>query len=402
MSRNPWLTGMIVGVTLLILAGSALAQAETCPEIVRAALDEASDACVAVGRNQICYGNVRLEGEPKAGVEDFMLAEPGDIVDAALVQTLRLSALDEAADTWGVALMSLQANLPATLPGQNVTFLLFGDVEIRDLTEDEADTKAPLQAFYFKSGLKDAPCPEAPDSGVLIQTPAGEQRVEFRINEVDIALGSTAYVQAQPDGEMTASVLEGQAEVTAFGTTVTVPQGFRVTVPLDAAGNASGAPNEPEEFDPTTLSALPISLLPRSISLEATPEATSDASGAIIPVAGQWHWVTGETTSSGCESELVGIIVSGSAPSVDFPLPGDAFDLEIFFNSAMGNVYGLPSPVFSNIDPNTYVVSFSAEGGYEGSYTVTVLSPTEIHGQMDLSVAGCVIAMPFTVTPAGG
>ena len=33
---------------------------------------------------------------------------------------------------WGVALMRIQANLPDTLPGQNVTMLIFGDVQIQN------------------------------------------------------------------------------------------------------------------------------------------------------------------------------------------------------------------------------------------------------------------------------
>src|SRR5262245_51154379 len=134
MSLNRWLTGSIFTLTLLILAGVALAQDSSCPDIVKTALSEASDACIDIGRNQVCYGNVQLEGEPKSGVENFTLSVPGDIVDAAAVQTLRLSALDETGDTWGIALMRLQANLPATLPGQNVTFVLFGDVEISDVS----------------------------------------------------------------------------------------------------------------------------------------------------------------------------------------------------------------------------------------------------------------------------
>jgi hypothetical protein len=42
-------------------------------------------------------------------------------------------------DIWGVALMRLQANIPETLPGQNVTFLLFGDVEIRNAVETNVE-----------------------------------------------------------------------------------------------------------------------------------------------------------------------------------------------------------------------------------------------------------------------
>ena len=32
-----------------------------------------------------------------------------------------------------------------------------------------------MQAFYFRSGIGDAPCAEAPNSGILIQTPEGRQ-----------------------------------------------------------------------------------------------------------------------------------------------------------------------------------------------------------------------------------
>ena len=292
---------------------------------MRAALVEASDACVEIGRNQVCYGNIQLDGEAKEGIEDFTLAEPGDLVEAASIQTLRLSALDEEADTWGIALMSLQGNIPATLPGQNVTFLLFGDVEIEDLA-DESDATAepdaataPMQAFYFRSGLNDAPCPEAPDSGVLIQTPEGVQRVNFLINEVDISLGSTAYVQAQPSGDMTVSTLEGTVDVTAAGTTVTVPQGFRTLVPLDANGAASGAPSEPEPIDLTELAALPVNILPipLNLSAEATPEATSDAPNGTpgIPAAGTWAWVTGEVTTANCQAGIADFVVTSFTPS---------------------------------------------------------------------------------------
>jgi hypothetical protein len=38
-------------------------------------------------------------------------------------------------DEWGIALMKIQANLPDTIPGQNVSMLIFGDV----LIENQAD-----------------------------------------------------------------------------------------------------------------------------------------------------------------------------------------------------------------------------------------------------------------------
>ncbi|MFN8372502.1 MAG: hypothetical protein U0694_06460 [Anaerolineae bacterium] len=49
---------------------------------------------------------------------------------------------------------------------------------------------------------------EAPDSGILIQTPQGAGTINLVVNEVEITLGSTAYMTAG-DGEMTVSLIEG-------------------------------------------------------------------------------------------------------------------------------------------------------------------------------------------------
>lgn len=185
--------------------------------------------------------------------------------------------------------MKVQANIPDTLPGQNVTFVLFGDVQIQNaITDttapkqigltttrslhlwekpssgeccvfDRANSKLvadgrlsdnswlhghladgsegwfyagfvkssgdmsslavldpaaphiyhPMQAFYFQSGMGDRPCKQAPDSGILIQTPKGAGKIQLLADDVEIQLGSTAYVQAQANGYMTIAIIEG-------------------------------------------------------------------------------------------------------------------------------------------------------------------------------------------------
>lgn len=123
---------------LCIAPAAVLAQAATCPDIVKAALAAADKACATTGRNQACYGNINLTAQPQPGVTDFTFDKPGDLVSVAGVETLSLSPLDAAKDVWGVALMKIQANLPDTLPGQNVTFLLFGNVEIQNAVTTNA------------------------------------------------------------------------------------------------------------------------------------------------------------------------------------------------------------------------------------------------------------------------
>jgi hypothetical protein len=191
-------------------------------------------------------------------------------------------------DEWGVSLLRIRANLDEALD-ENVELLLFGNVQL-DAAESAPENFGPMQAFYFQSGLDDAPCAEAPDSGILIQTPEGVAEVNLLVNEVDIRLGSTAYLQAQPNREMTISVVEGQATVTAQGTSVLVPAGTRARVPMDANALASGVPVGPEPYTDGDLAALPLGNLAQEIVVQ--PALTEDEIQgwltAIVPLSGQW------------------------------------------------------------------------------------------------------------------
>ncbi len=330
---------MIVLVACL-LVGPGLAQDNTCPAIISDALEAVDALCNETGRNQVCYGNVMLTVEVQEGIEDAIFETPGDIVDVANIRSLALSPMDEAAGEWGVSLMKLQANLPNTLPGQNVTILLFGDVEIEtaqpmvlldvtvsaestinvrarpgtnapvvgglpsnttvtshgrnadgdwlrvrlpnngeigwvfaDLVSVTGDASllnvvsadelvySPMQAFYFQSGINDAPCVEAPKSGMLIQTPRGQGVVELLVNEVKISLGSTVYLQAVAGDALYVNLLNGQAVVEAFGERITAFAGTVVSVPLDANLAASGPPNLPAPYPAEFVETLPVSLL---------------------------------------------------------------------------------------------------------------------------------------------
>ena len=117
-------------------------------------------------------------------------------------------------------------------------------------------------------------------------------------NDTEIELGSTAYFQAQPSGEMTISVIEGQAQVTADGTAVDVPAGTRVRIPLGNDNQASGAPVGPEPYVDADLDVLPVAHLERVVAiapaltneeiaalLESGVEVTPEAGGADIAVS---------------------------------------------------------------------------------------------------------------------
>lgn len=267
----------------------------TCPQNIMDAMTEVDVLCSGIGRNQVCYGNTRLSASPEQ--PDF--TAPGDLADIADIQRLSLE-LDQQTESWGVALLRLQANLPDALPGQNVTVVLFGNVQFSPVESDDG-----VQAYYVETGFGDAPCPEAPDSGLLVQTPQGGRQVAFRLNGVDIGLGSTAYFQAAPGAELVTSVIEGAAELTAQGVTKVVPAGLQAAVPLDDAGIAAGPPTEPEPYDPTDLFRLPVSNLAQSVDIASPLRiSTFDSDSEAWMIAGddaaQLEHITGDDNSVVC------------------------------------------------------------------------------------------------------
>src|ERR1043166_2817450 len=110
--------------------GVALAQAKNCPDVVKAALATTDKKCASTGRNKACYGNIALNAAAQPGTANFTFTKPGDITNLNSIQTIQLSPLDTKANTWGIVVFRIQANLPDTVAGQNVTLLMFGDVGI--------------------------------------------------------------------------------------------------------------------------------------------------------------------------------------------------------------------------------------------------------------------------------
>lgn len=354
----------LIPLLALLCCSAVLAQDNICTALVEDAIRIVQDECAPTGRNQACYGYVQLQATPREGVADFRFEQAGDLANVADLETLRLSALNEDANTWGIALLKIQANLPASLPGQNVTFVLFGNVEIHNAvapgvelatveisassginvrsgpstdfrvvgslargesatangrnadgswlriqvpdsdalgwvfadlvtpTDDAsilsvvsaADTEVPftpMQAFYFSTGIGTTSCTEAPPDGILVQTPQGAGKIELRANDVDIQLGSTAFLQAQPGENMTISVIEGEGVATADGVSVVIPAGAQVDVPLDDDLRASGPPGDPRPYELETLEALPVEMLPDVVAIaEPADEAEIAASSA--------------------------------------------------------------------------------------------------------------------------
>ncbi|MBZ0277934.1 MAG: SH3 domain-containing protein [Anaerolineae bacterium] len=130
----------ITWVLLVLLFSVAVvtAQDNTCPAFVNQALASLDTNCGGLGRNQACYSYDRVEAAFLNPVPEDFFSKPADVTGVADLQTIRTTPLDTTNNTWGLAVMNLQANLPNTLPGQNVTFVLMGDVDVENAVAPDA------------------------------------------------------------------------------------------------------------------------------------------------------------------------------------------------------------------------------------------------------------------------
>jgi hypothetical protein len=218
---------MVVLIPLSI--APAVAAQTDCPTIVRAALDSAAQACDSLARNQACYGNIHLQATPQEG-KTVVFEKSGDIANVADLHTLQLSSMSLTDQSWGVALMKLQANLPDTIPGQNVTVLLFGNVEI----DSAFDTPHEL-TMTARGGVNVRLRPTTQASSVIASLKPGQAVVaNGRVKDgawvrvkLDMGVGWVAANLLDTDGDVTAlPVAEAGAAVYGPMQAFTFKSGF--------------------------------------------------------------------------------------------------------------------------------------------------------------------------------
>lgn len=155
-----------------------------------------------------------------------------------------------------------------------------GDLTTLIMAEPGDPVFGPMQAFYFRTGIGDAPCAEAPDSGLMIQTPEGIGRMTVNVNGVNMQLGSTAYMRSITENEFGISLVEGSAIAEVDGFIQYIPAGAWITVPTDDEGTANGAPNPPQPYNNERMFTLPTLLLDREV--EVPPSLTQDEIAAAL------------------------------------------------------------------------------------------------------------------------
>jgi hypothetical protein len=163
------ITALQFGLILLLLVlapGHALLQGtESCPAAIEQAFANLDTACADMGRNSACYGYNSVSALFTEAVAEDFFTQPSDRADLITLQNIETSPLDPQRPEWGLAVLSTQANIPDTLPGQAVRFILLGDVAMtNDVPPDEAIALAvePVSVTTLvRSNIRSAPTTRA-------------------------------------------------------------------------------------------------------------------------------------------------------------------------------------------------------------------------------------------------
>ncbi|MGB7341628.1 MAG: SH3 domain-containing protein [Phototrophicaceae bacterium] len=125
----------------------------------------------------------------------------------------------------------------------------------------------PGQSYELLSELPSENCDsDVPISGLLVQSPSSTpDALRLQINNAEIQINGTVFIQAQVGEVLRISVLEGEATVLANNSDVSAQADNRINVPLDINLVVNGAP-QAEAFDAAELANVPIRLLPRPIA----------------------------------------------------------------------------------------------------------------------------------------
>jgi hypothetical protein len=254
-----------------------LADGGMCQDILTRAMNTVQSTCDGLGRNKACYGNNKVTVEPNDGAS-LKFDAVGDRISIRDIHRLVTSPLDTTAGTWGLSLLKLQANLPDSLPGQNITFLVFGNTSVENTSGD-------MSAFYFTTGLGNLDCKEAPRDGILVRSPQHTE-VTFTANGMRISIASTVMLRAVRNQSMSVELIEGHARLTTPAGSQTLQPGEVSSVTLGGPNGltATSAPSAPAKASPD-LSLGPVMT---TAGLIGDPDATINVSldGCITAASG--------------------------------------------------------------------------------------------------------------------
>lgn len=135
----PYFRPLLLLAAMIFVPMAQAQESAACPLLIERALQVVGNACADLERNSACYGFQRVDAAFHQEDPAMEFSRPADRAELINLRTLQTSPLNLNANEWGIALMNVQANVPESLPGQAVIFMLLGDVSVENaVAPDEA------------------------------------------------------------------------------------------------------------------------------------------------------------------------------------------------------------------------------------------------------------------------
>ncbi|MCK6578337.1 MAG: SH3 domain-containing protein [Anaerolineae bacterium] len=236
--------------------GLPLMPAEQCAPVLTHLWTTASNACVNKPAGYACNGGAPAGVEPSAAL-GASFAPVGALVEASTLDAIDTQPIQVENVSAGIVWLRLQDE-------SNATFLLIGDITLYDVTTPDFP---PWTRSLLVTNPAPPSCAAAPISGMVLQTPYGQQ-ANLVINGASVAIIGTALVRTT-ESETVFSMISGRATVFSQGQRQSALPGqqIRVSYPPGNFSFPISAPSLPELIDPVPLQNLPVALFDRPLLL---------------------------------------------------------------------------------------------------------------------------------------
>ena len=122
---------MLTNISLI-----AAQSTQTCSTLVQQALAQMGTNCANLNSNSACYGHLGVDAQFVTGANvDFN--QPADRASLTEITGIQTAPLNETTGEWGISVMRLSANLPNSIPGQGVVFIMLGDAQLTNEVSEE-------------------------------------------------------------------------------------------------------------------------------------------------------------------------------------------------------------------------------------------------------------------------
>jgi len=277
-----------------------------------------------------------------------------------------------------------------------------GDINTLDIVDSAGAPVVarygPMQSFTFRSGVADAPCSGAPESGILLQT---SEETTLSINGAEIHLNGTAFLQAR--SELAVNSLEGIVRVGALDVAHVLTPGMLARVPLDNGGLASAGPASPEPYDASVVQALPLGNLERAITI-APSLSPGQIAAAGIPTAGDWV-TTYSVLTYDCQDGRTDVEDRFRSNPLAIQVEQDGAAITLLGTQQRDDPPFAPVTL-PRIGAGYYAASVTLENAFgrqsQYEFTLYVLSPTRMEGVTLGSGGDCTTTGSFTADFVAG